>query len=166
VTKFISVALGAHHGVSEFDCGVPSLNEWLVNSAVRAQKSGTAATYVWTDAGSDRVQAYFAITPHQVSRDSVSGSLSGGVSNIPGYLLAKLALDQDLQGKGLGGDLLHDALARIVDAADRASGRLIVVDAIDEEALRFYQHYDFRPVKDNPSRLVIKIETVRRAFGG
>ena len=81
---------------------------------------------------------------------------------IPAYLLARLALDQSLLGTGLGGELLHDALDRIVSAADNASGRLVVVDAFDEKAAAFYRHYDFKPVKNNPRRLVMKISTVQK----
>lgn len=165
MTEWTSVRLSEKHDLHEFDCGVPALNEWLNGHAMDAAKRGTARTYVWTDVGSDRVVAYYAITPHTVRRDEVSSSLASGLLVIPGYLLAKLALDQALRGQGLGGELLHDALSRMVEAADVASGRLIVVDAIDDTAAKFYQRYDFQPVKDNPRRLVIKIATVRAALG-
>ena len=109
--------------------------------------------------------AYYAITPHQVRRDQVSSAMAGGVIVIPAYLLARLALDVTLHGQGLGAELLHDAMDRIVTAADTASGRLIVVDAIDETAAAFYRHHDFPPVRDNPHRLVLKLSTVRKVLG-
>ncbi|MGO1054092.1 GNAT family N-acetyltransferase [Crossiella sp. CA198] len=165
MTDWISESLAEHHSLSRFDCGVPELNDWLTGQALRATGSGTARTYVWVPSGSDRVVAYYAITPHQVSRDEVSRGMSGGVGVIPAYLLAKLALDQELHGQGLGGELLHDALDRILAAADLASGRLVVVDAIDDQAAKFYRKYDFQPVRDNPRRLVVKISTLRQAFG-
>jgi len=56
-------------------------------------------------------------------------------------------------------------LDRSVTAADTASGRLIVVDAVDDTAAAFYRHHDFQPVRDNPHRLVIKVSTVRKALG-
>lgn len=160
-----SSALSDEHDVSAFDCGVPTLNSWLVQHARRARISGTAMTYVWTRSQESRVAAYYAITPHQVLREEVPGSLAGGVSVIPAYLLARLALDHSLHGRGLGGELLHDALGRIVSAASIAAGRLVVVDAIDEQAASFYRNYDFRPVKDNPLRLVMKISTLQKAMG-
>lgn len=166
MTDFNSVALGEHHKLDEFDCGVPSLNEWLVGYANRARESGTAKTYVWTAGDSDRVIAYYAITPHLVGRHEVSRGMSGGVTAIPAYLLARLALDRSLHGGGLGGQLLRDALEVIVEAAALASGRLIVVDAIDDEAANFYREYNFQPVKDNGHRLVLKIATARAALDG
>lgn len=165
--EYVSAALDEeYHQLDAFDCGVASLNEWLVRHAIRFKNSETAMTYVWTRHGEPSVLAYYSVTPHVVSRDEVSRSLTGGVSQIPAYLLARLALDRSLHGQGLGGDLLRDALTTIVEAADRASGRLIVVDAIDDHAAKFYQKYDFQPVKDNPRRLVIKVATVRAALYG
>lgn len=130
--------------------------------ARRAKASGTANTYVATRSGDDRVVAYYAITPHRLSRDEVTAGMAGGVSWIPGYLLGRLALEDSLHGQGLGGQLLRDALERIVEAANAASGRLIVVDAIDESAATFYQKYGFRPTKIDPHRLVMKVATARK----
>jgi len=166
VTDFSSAALDDYHQLNKFDCGVPSLNEWLVAQAYRAKESGTAKTYVWTLAGSDQVIAYYAIAPHLVSRNEVSGGLAGGVSAIPSYLLARLALDGSMQGQGLGGQRLSEKNERIMEAAAIGSGRLIIVDAVDDQAASFYRKFGFRPVKDNPRRLVHKIATVRKSLHG
>ncbi|MGO8960705.1 MAG: hypothetical protein ACLQFR_25515 [Streptosporangiaceae bacterium] len=165
MTEWESAPLSAPHDLSGFDCGVPSLNAWLADHSRRAQVSGTAMTYVWVRSNDLHVVAYYAIAPHQVLREEASGSFAGGVSVIPGYLLARLALDQSLRGQGLGGELLHDALGRITSAAGIASGRLVVGDAIDEQAAEFCSHFDFRPVKNNPLRLVMKISTLKKVIG-
>jgi predicted GNAT family N-acyltransferase len=164
VIDFISVALGEHHQLDEFDCGVPSLNEWLTTQAKRAKSSGTAMTHVWVEHGSDHVVAYHAVAPHLLQRNEVSRSLSGGVSSIPCYLLGRLALDRALQGLGLGGQLLRDALETILEAAAVGGGRLVVVDAIDDDAAKFYRKFGFQPVIGNPRRLVMKIATVRKSL--
>lgn len=165
MTPWVSGRLDERNNLSRFDCGVLSLNQWLSGRALEAQARGTAATYVWTSPASSLVAAYYAITPHQVRRDQVSSAMAGGVTVIPAYLLARLALNVTLHGQGLGAELLHDAMDRIVTAADTASGRLIVVDAIDETAAAFYRHHDFQPVRDNPHRLVLKLSTVRKVLG-
>ena len=163
MTSWISEPLGSEHDISIFDCGVPSLNDWLKEQARRAQASDTARTYIWVSEDAV-VAAYYAVTPTQVVRGEISGGLAGGVSVIPAYLLARLALDKTLQGQGLGAELLHDALTLLVRAAEYAAGRLIVVDALDEKAAKFYHQHGFIPVRDNPLRLVIKISTVRAAL--
>ena len=60
--------------------------------------------------------------------------------------------------------MLLDALERIVDAADRAGGRVIVVDAIDDTAHRFYSHHDFRAIRHS-NRLVMKLATAAAILG-
>jgi GNAT superfamily N-acetyltransferase len=162
VTEFVSVALDEQHLLDEFDCGVPSLNDWLVREARRAQASGTANTYVGTPPGGGRVIAYYAIAPHRIGREEVSSGMAGGASQIPCYLLGRLALDQSFQGQGLGQQLLRDALERIIEAATVASGRLIVVDAIDDQAIAFYRKFGFQDTKVDRYRLVLKVATARK----
>lgn len=159
-----SQPLHEEHDLSAFDCSVPIMNEWLVKTALRAQRSDTARTYVWSPPDGLRVVAYFSITPTEVRRAEVGGSLSGGVSIVPGYLLARLALDHGLQGRGLGSELLVNAISKVVSASTSAGGRIIVVDAIDDRAADFYAFHGFLPVKDNPHRLVMKMATARAAL--
>lgn len=161
--EFESVPLAARHDVVGFDCGVPSLNAWLAEQAMRAQQSGTARTFVWSTAEApDQVRAYFSLAPTELARASLSRGLSSGYSTVPGYLLARLAVHRDLRGSGYGGQLLVDALSRAALASQNGGGRLVVVDAIDDAAAAFYRHYEFTPVKGNPRRLVLKMANVRQ----
>ena len=108
--------------------------------------------------------AYHAIAPTQFARaDLPSRALSAGYSQVPGYLIGRLALDRSLHGQGLGTQLLLDALERITAAAETAGGRLIAVDAIDADAHAFYLHHDFQPI-EHSNRLVMKIATARAAL--
>lgn len=109
---------------------------------------------------------YFAIAPHLVAREGTPARVGRGApSQIPAILLAKLALDRRLQGTGLGADLLIKALEVIVEAGKMAGGKLVVVDAIDEEAAAFYRHHDFEPLAADRSRLVKKLSTIAKALG-
>ncbi|WP_249009666.1 GNAT family N-acetyltransferase [Conexibacter sp. DBS9H8] len=161
-----SVALSTEHDVARFDCGIPGLNAWLADQALRAQRAGTARTFVWVTADSpEQVWAYFSLAPTEVARDVLTRGQSSGYSTVPGYLLARLALHADLRGRGYGGQLLVDALSRAAKAAEVGGGRLVVVDTLDETAASFYRHYDFTPVRGDPRRLVLKIATVRKLLG-
>ncbi|MHB1498277.1 MAG: GNAT family N-acetyltransferase [Acidimicrobiales bacterium] len=162
-----SVALSGHHDVAGFDCGVPSLNAWLAEQALRAQQAGTARTFVWVTAEApERVWAYFSLAPTELARDVLSRGQSSGYTTVPGYLLARLAVHTELRGRGYGEQLLVDALSRAAIAAEAGGGRLVVVDALDETAASFYRHYDFTPVKGNPHRLVLKMANVRKLLLG
>lgn len=165
MTRWVTEALNEGHDLSTFDSGQPSLDAWLRDHARRAARSGTARSYVWVEPGHAEVTAYYAVAPTEVRREGVPRAMTGGVSVIPAYLLARLALDRRVQGQGLGSQLLVDALEVIVAAAERAAGRLVVVDAIDEAAEAFYRHHDFVPVRGTPGRLVMKVATARAALG-
>lgn len=164
---FESARLDDDHVLVGFDCGKESLNGWLVEHARRADSSGIAHVYVWTRPGEPKVCAYFAICPTEVVRkdDGVPGSMAGGYSRIPGYLIARLAIDASLRGHGYGEQLLLDALGKAVAASEIGGGRLIVVDAIDGEAQSFYEHYHFVPVRSRERRLVMKVSTAAKALG-
>jgi GNAT superfamily N-acetyltransferase len=157
--EWVSQPITEDHDRSQFESGNESLDRWLERDALRAHRAGISRTTVWTAPDSRAVVASHAVAPTQIARvDLPSRSLSAGYSMVPGYLIGRLALDQTLHGQGLGTQLLLDALERIVDAADKAGGRVIVVDAIDDTAHRFYSHHGFRAI-EHSSRLVMKLAT-------
>ncbi|MFY2861881.1 MULTISPECIES: GNAT family N-acetyltransferase [unclassified Mycobacterium] len=164
---FESARLDDAHTLEGFDCGNESLNSWLIEQARRADSSRVAHVYVWTPHGEPKVCAYFAICPTEIVRkdDGVSGSMAGGYTRIPGYLIARLAIDAALHGQGYGEQLLLDALGKAVAASEIGGGRLVVVDAIDDQAQSFYEHYHFVPVRHRERRLVMKVSTAAKALG-
>ena len=162
---FVSEPLRTEHDLSSFDSGQATLDEWLRTSAAHAEAMRTARTFVW-HAGDQRVMAYFSLAAHLVVRAQLPRKTGRGApDSIPAILLARLALDRTLQGRGLGGELLWDALSRAVAASQLAGARVVVVDAIDAGAVRFYQHHGFIQVPGNPNRLVQKISDITAALG-
>jgi predicted N-acetyltransferase YhbS len=90
------------------------------------------------------------------------------VRSMPGYpvgmvLIARLAVDQHEQGTGLGTRLLADAPRMAVAAGDTFAARLIVVDAIKDDAAAFYRH-GFTATLDHPLRLYRRIKDVRTSL--
>ncbi|MGH8949142.1 MAG: GNAT family N-acetyltransferase [Acidimicrobiia bacterium] len=155
-------ALGERE-VENFRSGIKELDEWLIQHARTATGQGTR-TYVLVDADKS-VVGYFAITPHLLRREEAPSRIARGAPReIPAILLAKLALDLSHHGSGLGSELLVAAIATIVEAARRAGGRLIVVDAINDKARSFYEYHDFQPLPGNDRRLVMKLSTAARAI--
>ena len=152
------------HDLVEFRCGNADLDGWLRHHAHTATGQGTR-TYVVLDKD-DLVLGYFAIAPHTIDRDALSKKTGRGAPrHIPAILLAKLALAEDLHGRRLGSELLVVALDTIIEAARRAGGKLVVVDAIDDDAARFYAHHEFEVMPANPLRLVRKLSTIAKALG-
>ena len=157
---FSSEPLDHRHAVAAFDSGKPDLDGWLRQHALGAEARRTGRTFVWQ---SDRVVAYYTLTAHLLVREDLPKSLGrGGPRQVPAVLLARLALDKTLQGQGLGGVLLADALARIVEATQTVAARFVVVDAIDEPAVAFYEHHGFRRIP-GAGRLVQKTSDIAAA---
>lgn len=155
----VSESLMDHHQLTEFDCGKPELNLWLHNSARQAQRLRTCKTTVW-HAGDYAVLGYHGLVAHVIERADLGKKMGrGSPDQIPSVLLARLALDQSLQGQRYGSVLLVDALAKAVEAADLVAARFVVVDAIDSQAEGFYAKHGF---VDTPvaGRMVRKISDI------
>lgn len=157
--------LQREHDLGPFDCGNADLTEWLQRHAHHAASQGTR-TFVLVDEATGVVAGYFAIAPHLVEREEMPRGIGRGAPRqVPAILLAKLALDRSNHGHGLGSELLVRVLRTIVESARVAGGKLVVVDAIDDAAARFYEHHDFEAVPGGASRLVKKLSTVADALG-
>lgn len=84
--------------------------------------------------------------------------------SLPATLLGRLAVDENYRGKGLGEELLVDALYRSQSHANGVASMAVVVDAKDEKARSLYEHYDFIPFPDRPNRLFLPMTTIVKMF--
>lgn len=164
MSPYRSEHLSARHRLEGFSSGNESLDDWLIRSARHADAANTGRTFVWIEEGTGTVVGYFTLAAHLVRRADLPKALGHGSPDaIPAVLLARLALHHSLHGRGLGAQLLLDALERAVEASRLAAARVVVVDAIDEQAVAFYRHYGFRPCPD-PRRLVRKTSDIAAAL--
>lgn len=152
------------HDIATFRSGQDALDTWLRNHAWAAQRMDSARTFVLTQ--DKHVVGYFSLTMGSVLRADAPRRL---VRGLPAYpvgvaLLARLAVDADRQGEGLGALLLAEALRKAVTAGEAAAARLVVVDAVDEAAARFYAHHGFLSVPEHPLRLYRRIKDIRASL--
>jgi predicted N-acetyltransferase YhbS len=156
--------LGPHHDLGDFESGNAELDDWLRRHAVPAQEMDSARTFVLTR--SDRVVGYFSLTMGSVRRADAPAKL---VRGLPGYpigmvLLARLAVAHQDQGKGIGALLLAEALRKAVAAGGVAAARLVVVDAVDDDAARFYERHGFVPAPGHRLRLYRRVKDIRASL--
>ncbi len=145
------------HNLSQFSCGKQSLDNWLRTRALSNQKKGFTAVMVVHDAG--RVVGYYGLAPTAVVPASLPRSIRTGQSPdpLPCLLLGQLATDAEWRGQGIGTGLLKHALQRCVEGATLIGGRALIVNAVDEEAAKFWQRRGFLPSKDDPMVLARSI---------
>jgi GNAT superfamily N-acetyltransferase len=156
--------LESHHLLETFDSGQAELDSWLRRHGLPSQQMDSARTFVLSDGG--RVIGFFSLTMGSVRRAEAPRRL---VRGMPGYpvgmvLLARLAVDRSEHGKGRGALLLAEALRKAVAAGQAVAARLVVVDAIDEEAVSFYQRHGFIPAPEHPLRLYRRMSDIRASL--
>jgi len=124
----------------------------------------SARTFVLTR--NDRVIGYFSLTMGSVLRSDAPAKLVRGLPTYPVgmVLLARLAVDRREQGKGFGALLLAEALRKAVAAGESAAARLVVVDAIDEQAAHFYERHGFIRAPEHALRLYRRMKDVRTSL--
>lgn len=149
--------LNSSHILGAFDSGEPVLDTWLREQALASAR--TASTYVVTDVN-DNVLAYYCLSAGALLRRHVPGRAQGrrGLPDpIPVILLGRLAVDRAHQGRGIGADMLQDALLRALDSSRRVAAFGLLVHALDERSLLFYQRWGFVPCRDHPRSLLLPL---------
>lgn len=156
--------LAASHNVSEFSCGYSTLDNWLKTRALSNQQKGFTAVMVVHQDG--RVVGYYGLAPTAVVPSVLPRSIRTGQppDPVPCLLLGQLATDLQWAGRGIGTGLLKHALARCVQAASLIGGRALMVNAIDDEAARFWARRGFIASKDDPLILFRSIGDIAASF--
>jgi len=155
--------LRRRHALDSFECGEPALDEWLTKYARAAQGSGSARVYVTTTDGA-AVIGFYALAAAQVEPESASERVRKGEPArrpIPVILLARLAVDRNHQGGGVGRSLLQDAALRCLQAADAVGVRAMLVHAKHERARTWYEQFGFERSPTDPLHLLLLVKDLR-----
>jgi GNAT superfamily N-acetyltransferase len=158
------VALTSSHDLTAFDCGVDALNDWLKHRALK-NEARFSRTYVVCNGNT--VVACFCISAGAVERAAAPGKLRRNAPDaIPVSVIGRLAVSKSHAGRGLGADILADALTRIAAASQSIGIAAVLVHAKDDSARRFYMACaEFIEYPEDSRTLFLPIETVVTAFG-
>ncbi|PYV99390.1 MAG: GNAT family N-acetyltransferase [Acidobacteria bacterium] len=154
--------LSPDHDLSQFQCGEATLDDWLRKRALHNEESGASRTYVVCVGR--RVLAYYALAVGAVAHVDAPGRVRRNMPDpVPVMVIGRLAIDQSIQGQGIGPALLRDAILRTLQAAEIAGIRAILVHAISERAKRFYEKWGFVSSPVEPLTLMITVAEARKA---
>ena len=159
--------LRREHDRSGFSCGEPALDEYLARFARQNQESGVSRTFVAVShAEPNRLLGYYSLSVGAIDRANLPPSAARRFPNFPLPIarLARLAVDRSQQGKGLGEDLLLDALSRCLRVAEDVGIAAVLIDAKHEKAKAFYRRYEFDALPDHPLTLWLALPAVRKLF--
>jgi hypothetical protein len=147
-----------------FESGAAELDEWLERYSWQNQRANNATTYVSTVGG--RVVGYYAINVAGYERGAAPQEIAKNAPQaIPCFLLARLAIDLEWQGRGLGWGLLRDALHRVLTLSQSVAAPALLVHARDDAARAFCLHHaEFLQSPVDPLHLFLPMKAIAAAF--
>lgn len=153
------------HDRTRFDSGAPELDDWLKKYSWQNVRAHTATTYV-TTSGNGRVIGYYAITVAGYQRDAVPEAIAKRAPDaVPCFLLARLAVDIEWHGRGVGWGLLRDAMQRVLLLAESVAAPALLVHARNDEARAFYCHHaEFLQSPVDPLHLFLPMKAIASRF--
>jgi ribosomal protein S18 acetylase RimI-like enzyme len=161
-------AISKQHDRAGFDCGDVDLNLYLQKFARQNHESGGAKCFVAAPAGTPaRVLGFYTLSPASLeySRTPALAKKGLGRYDVPVFRLGRLAVDNAVQGRGLGGALLLRAAARCIRVAQDVGGVALLIDAKNERAARWYEAYGAMRLEDAALSLVLPLATAADAVG-
>ena len=149
--------LDTTHQLTAFDCGEPSLDEWLRRRALTNHLSGASRTFVVTDLDGV-VRGYYALAAGALAHEMATSAVRRNMPDpVPVMVLARLAVDRRAQGGRVGAALLQDAVLRSQGVARNVGVRALLVHALHERARQFYEHYGFQASPVHPMTLMLRL---------
>lgn len=167
MTAWHEEPISKKHDREAFDCGEEVLNEFLRLYARKSHERGGAKTFLAIqDAGSKSILGFYSLSPATVDYAHTPEIVRRGLArhDVPGFRLARLAVDRRFQGRGIGGQLLLAAGHRCLLAAAEVGGVVLVIDAKNERVAAWYAGYGAVPLLDAPLTLVLPLATVEAAL--
>ncbi|MGC9953381.1 MAG: GNAT family N-acetyltransferase [Rhizomicrobium sp.] len=149
------------HETDRFDCGKDALNDWLRS---RAAKSEGRSARCYVVCAGRVVVGYYCLATGAVMHSGAPRALRANLPDpTPVMVLGRLAVDKEFQGRGIGKDMLRDALVRVLQASRVVGARALIVHAIDDEAVPFYAAFGFRSFAGDARTMFLPIEAIKRA---
>jgi ribosomal protein S18 acetylase RimI-like enzyme len=154
--------LSSAHNRANFCCGVESLDRYFQQQASQDQRKYVAAPFVVFDLERNKVIGYYTLSATSINLEELPKEIAKKLPkypSLPAILLGRLAVDRDYQKQGWGDFLVMDALARSL--RNEIAAIAVVVDAIDESAVAFYEYYQFLRFPERPNRLFLPMKTIQ-----
>lgn len=164
---FRTQPLSTEHHREAFSCGVEALDRYLQRQAAQDVAKHVAAAFVAAPDG-HTIAGFYTLSAHTVNLADVPENIAKKLpryANIPATLLGRLAVSQAFRGQGIGDHLVMDAFRRVLAAVQEIGTALVVVDAKDDRARRFYLRHGFIPLRNAPNRLIYPVKTIAKLFG-
>jgi ribosomal protein S18 acetylase RimI-like enzyme len=157
--------LGEKHERSLFRCGEDALDRYFQTQVTQDIRRHIANCFVAVEAGTSHVAAYSTISAASIPLVDLPPDETRRLPRyptVPAVRIVRLAVDQRFQGRGLGAALLADAASRTLNAD--AAAFTLLVDAKNDQAVAFYQHFGFRVLASQVRTLFLPLATAEKVL--
>ena len=120
-------------GKGGFSCGEPTLNAFLSKRAYGNARAGIGRAYVILDSkDADHVLGFYMLSASKATPETLQPVLGGKLPKypLPVTYIGMFAVTRGQQGRGIGTELLVDAMRRSAAAADARSRPLHMLDLV------------------------------------
>lgn len=143
------------------------MDAWLRGRARTNEKAGASRTMVTVTRDEGRVAGYYCLSSSSLEREDGPPALTAGMpTSVPVVLLGRLAVDEEYHGRGLGYSLLHHATVRALEAADAIGIRALLVHALNDDVVGFYEKFGFTRFPDQNHTLYLLVSDARATLAG
>lgn len=153
------------HDRNGFSCEENQLNKYIKEIARQDQKKNSAQVYVAVDKDSPKkIIGFYTLCPASIPKADLPIENQKKLPKYPhisGYLIGRLARDQNYKSQGIGDLLMVNALKKVIAASEIASGNLVFVEAKNEKAREFYKKFGFESLQNNKDFLFLPISTIK-----
>ena len=159
--------IGKQHDRAAFDCGDADLNLYLQKFARQNHESGGAKCFVVVPADAPaRILGFYTLSPASLEYARIPALAKRGLGryDVPVFRLGRLAVDRNIQGRGLGGALLLRAADRCIRVAHDVGGVALLIDAKNDRAAQWYKSYGALGLVDAPLSLVLPLAVAADAL--
>lgn len=166
--RLVVTPLAPQHDRAAFSCGVPELDDYLRRFALQQDRRDIARPFVASPVeDNQRIVGYYTLSNYTLTFDALPEDLAKGLPRklpLPATLLGRLAVSVDAQGQRLGQRLLLHALRRALRTTRETASLGVVVDAMTDDLVAFYEKVGFVALHDAPRRLIVPISAMRLMF--
>ncbi len=154
--------------LDEFTCRSTEQTNWIRRYAGQSTSTGTTRVFVVTTGNSSRVVAYYAWRMAQLEIEDAPSRIRKGAGRYPQpvALLARLGVDTQHEGRGLGAGLLVDAITRLLSISQGIGCRGLLIHAENDNARAFYRHLvpELESSPTDELHLVLLVKDARRTL--